>query len=149
MQSQNNKGYLFFEGRLAQLVQSICLTSRGSLVRTQYLPQSLTEMWGFFCFKLDTTNFMHYLYILYSKSLDKYYVGETSDITQRLNQHFSRFYKGSYTSQTDDWKKKLVIEFSTINQARKAEIFIKKMKSRKFIEQLIEDSIWLKEKFNN
>jgi putative endonuclease len=106
-------------------------------------------MWGFFCFKLDTTNFMHYLYILYSKSLDKYYVGETSDITQRLNQHFSRFYKGSYTSQTDDWKKKLVIEFSTINQARKAEIFIKKMKSRKFIEQLIEDSIWLKEKFNN
>ena len=92
---------------------------------------------------------MHYLYILYSKSLDKYYVGETSDITQRLNQHFSRFYKGSYTSQTDDQKKKLVIEFSTINQARKAEIFIKKMKSRKFIEQLIEDSIWLKEKFNN
>jgi hypothetical protein len=25
-------------GRLAQLVQSTCLTSRGSLVRTQYLP---------------------------------------------------------------------------------------------------------------
>jgi putative endonuclease len=98
---------------------------------------------------VGTTNFMHYLYILYSKSLDKYYVGETSDITQRLNQHFSGFYKGSYTSQTDDWEKKLVIEFSTINQARKAEIFIKKMKSRKFIEQLIEDSIWFKDKFNN
>jgi putative endonuclease len=91
---------------------------------------------------------MHYLYILYSKSLDKYYVGETSDITLRLNQHFSGFYKGSYTSQTNDWEKKLVIEFSNINQARKAEIFIKKMKSRKFIERLIEDSIWLKEKFN-
>ena len=26
-------------GSLAQLVQSTCLTSRGSLVRTQYLPQ--------------------------------------------------------------------------------------------------------------
>jgi hypothetical protein len=26
------------KGRLAQLVQSTCLTSRGSLVRTQYLP---------------------------------------------------------------------------------------------------------------
>ena len=91
---------------------------------------------------------MHYLYILYSKSLDKYYVGETSDITLRLNQHFSGFYRGSYTSQTADWEKKLVVEFSNISQARKAEFYIKKMKSRKFIERLIEDSIWLKEKFN-
>lgn len=30
-------------GRLAQLVQSTCLTSRGSLVRTQYLPRKADE----------------------------------------------------------------------------------------------------------
>ena len=30
------------KGRLAQLVQSTCLTSRGSLVRTQYLPLKKT-----------------------------------------------------------------------------------------------------------
>ncbi len=36
------------KGRLAQLVQSTCLTSRGSLVRTQYLPQkSLTPCGAF------------------------------------------------------------------------------------------------------
>ena len=41
-------GLKFEKGRLAQLVQSICLTSRGSLVRTQYLPPKPTKV-GFFC----------------------------------------------------------------------------------------------------
>jgi hypothetical protein len=36
------------KGRLAQLVQSTCLTSRGSLVRTQYLPPIPEEIPGFF-----------------------------------------------------------------------------------------------------
>jgi hypothetical protein len=36
------------KGSLAQLVQSICLTSRGSGVRTPQLPQSLGENRGFF-----------------------------------------------------------------------------------------------------
>ncbi len=38
------------QGRLAQLVQSTCLTSRGSLVRTQYLPQRSLKrkFWAFF-----------------------------------------------------------------------------------------------------
>ncbi len=38
-------------GSLAQLVQSICLTSRGSGVRTPQLPQEiLNESWGFFIY---------------------------------------------------------------------------------------------------
>ncbi len=40
-------------GRLAQLVQSACLTSRRSLVRIQYRPQpqSLARSAGLFCFR--------------------------------------------------------------------------------------------------
>ena len=91
---------------------------------------------------------MHFLYILHSSNIDKYYVGETSDISIRFEQHLTKFYKGSYTSQTMDWELKLVIEFQNINQARKAEIFIKSMKSKKFIEALIIEHQWLFEKFN-
>jgi hypothetical protein len=47
-----------------------------------------------------------------------------------------------------DWELKLVIEFQNINQARKAEIFIKSMKSKKLIEALIIEHQWLFEKFN-
>jgi putative endonuclease len=90
---------------------------------------------------------MHYLYILYSSSIDKYYVGETADFEERLQQHNNGFYKGSYTKRASDWEKVLLLEFDTINQAKRAEIFVKKMNSRKFIERLFEDSDWLVEKF--
>ncbi|WP_255897895.1 GIY-YIG nuclease family protein, partial [Paradesertivirga mongoliensis] len=54
----------------------------GSLVRTQYLPPSLREIWGF-CI----INLMFAVYIQYSQSLDKYYVGCTSDVSERLKKH--------------------------------------------------------------
>ena len=36
------------KGSIAQLVQSICLTSRGSLVRIHVLPQKIHRLGGFF-----------------------------------------------------------------------------------------------------
>jgi putative endonuclease len=90
---------------------------------------------------------MHYLYIIYSYSANKYYVGETVDVSERLQQHKSGYYAGSYTKQAIDWELKLVLEFDNISQARKAEAFIKRMNSRKFTEKLIEDSAWLVKKF--
>jgi len=30
---------------------------------------------------------MHFVYIIYSKKIDKYYVGETPDVANRLLQH--------------------------------------------------------------
>jgi putative endonuclease len=47
---------------------------------------------------------MHFVYIIYSKKIGKYYVGETSDIEQRLIQHNTGFYKGSFTKQSIDWE---------------------------------------------
>ncbi len=38
---------LFSQGSLAQLVQSICLTSRGSAVRTRQLPQKVSKSEAF------------------------------------------------------------------------------------------------------
>ena len=90
---------------------------------------------------------MHYLYIIYSSSFNKYYVGETSDFSERFIQHNNGFYKNSYTSKANDWVKILVIDFDNISQARKAEAFIKKMNSREFILRLVQDHQWLIDRF--
>ena len=77
-----------------------------------------------------------YCYILYSKKLDRYYIGETEDIDQRLILHNSGFFKGSYTSKVSDWVIYYFIKCNSREQARAIEYYIKKMKSRKYIENL-------------
>jgi predicted GIY-YIG superfamily endonuclease len=46
----------------------------------------------------------HHVYILYSASLDKYYIGETRDLAERLAAHNSGKYGVSYTKKTNDWQ---------------------------------------------
>ena len=78
-----------------------------------------------------------FCYILYSKSFDRYYVGYTSDIEERLKLHNTGYFGGkSYTRLTADWELYLLIPCDTINQAVFVESRIKKMKSRKYIENL-------------
>jgi putative endonuclease len=91
---------------------------------------------------------MHYVYIIYSKKADKFYVGETEDLEKRLLQHNNGFFKGSYTTRANDWELKCSLTFRSLSHARKAEAFIKRMNSRKFIENLILENSWLLEKFS-
>ncbi len=80
---------------------------------------------------------MNYIcYIIYSKKLDRYYIGGTENLNQRISQHNSGFFKGCYTSQSSDWEIFHVIECETKEQVRRIESHIKKMKSRKYIENL-------------
>jgi len=44
---------------------------------------------------------MFYIYIIYSKDVDKYYVGQTDNIEERLVFHNSGISK--YTSIANDW----------------------------------------------
>ena len=80
---------------------------------------------------------MHFLYIIYSPSINKYYIGETANINERIKQHNSGFFKGAFTKQTKDWTIKFTFSLTSRTEARKAEKFIKRMKSRKFIEKII------------
>jgi putative endonuclease len=83
---------------------------------------------------------MHYVYILYSSKLDKYYIGETIDLEERLHLHNSGYFKKAFTSKAKDWEIKLTLTCSSIIIARKIEAHIKKMKSRIFTEKLMASS---------
>ena len=75
-------------------------------------------------------------YILYSGSLDRYYVGSTCDsMDNRLRKHNSA-HKG-FTGKADDWQVVHYESFTDVSQARERELQIKRWKSRKLIEGLI------------
>ncbi|WP_430906462.1 GIY-YIG nuclease family protein [Maribacter sp. 2-571] len=82
---------------------------------------------------------MHYLYILYSKKADRYYVGETPELDNRLRLHNQHHFKKGFTKAADDWKIVLSKECGSKRPAVFLERFIKRMKSRKFIEKVCND----------
>ena len=76
-------------------------------------------------------------YILYSKQLDKFYVGHTCDnIQERLRKHNSN-HQG-YTGKYNDWDLAYQESFSSKAEAYKRELEIKRWKNRKMILQLID-----------
>jgi putative endonuclease len=78
-----------------------------------------------------------FCYILYSKAINRYYIGYTSDIEERIKLHNVGYFGGkSYTHITSDWELYLLIPCETIRQAMLIESKIKKMKSRTYIEHL-------------
>jgi len=78
----------------------------------------------------------YFCYIIYSKSLNKFYIGETEDLDKRLQMHNEGYFKESYTSKVSDWILYHVINCLNRKQARLIEAHIKRMKSRKYIENL-------------
>jgi len=84
---------------------------------------------------------MFYLYILYSLSSDKYYVGYTSDPNRRLEEH-NTSEMTTYTSKHRPWVLKAVYLCGELeSDAIRIERFIKKQKSRNLLERLIEGSV--------
>ena len=80
----------------------------------------------------------YFVYILYSESIDKYYIGKTENLENRLNYHNSSSNK-IWTKRGKKWKLIKSIEFKNSTLASKAERFIKKQKSRKFIQKIINE----------
>jgi putative endonuclease len=46
---------------------------------------------------------MHFHYIIYSKSIDTFYIGETHDIDERLINHNNHIYSKGFTKAANDW----------------------------------------------
>ncbi len=78
-------------------------------------------------------------YILYSATLNKFYIGSTGDeIDERIKKHNSN-HKG-FTGGVGDWKLKHIEVFDIKSDAIKREKQIKNWKSRVMIEKLIASS---------
>jgi putative endonuclease len=76
-----------------------------------------------------------FVYIIYSADKDKYYVGQTSNLEDRIKSHLSHI--SPYTSIANDWKLIYYEELSSRSEAIKRKNEIKRKKSRKYIEWLI------------
>ena len=80
--------------------------------------------------------FMHWLYIIFSESADKYYVGSSSNPEGRLSAHNHPQNKG-FTKRYQPWKLVFTQEYNSKIEAETAERRIKSFKSRKMIERII------------
>ena len=78
---------------------------------------------------------MPYTYILFSAKLNKYYVGACTALEKRLHEH--NIGHSKFTSTGIPWEIKYSESFETLQEAKKRELFIKRMKSRKYIESLL------------
>ena len=80
----------------------------------------------------------YYIYILHSISIDKFYVGYSSDPWKRLDEHLQNE-TWKYTGKAKDWELKSVFRISeNESDAIRIERFIKKQKSRNLILKLID-----------
>jgi putative endonuclease len=78
---------------------------------------------------------MWFVYIIYSKKIDRYYVGYTDGPECRLERHNNGW--GKYTKRGVPWNLKYSESFQSKSEAIKREREIKRKKSRKYIEGLI------------
>ena len=64
--------------------------------------------------------YLYYTHVIYSKSLVRYYIGESEDPYMRLKLHNSHHFKKGFTKAADDWE--MAIDFrckSSKNNRRK------------------------------
>ncbi|HSK12284.1 MAG TPA: GIY-YIG nuclease family protein [Phnomibacter sp.] len=81
---------------------------------------------------------MYFLYILYSASSDLYYIGISESPFIRLQVH-NNHHRKTFTSKHRPWTMAALFECSEdLGTARKIENFLKKNKTRRLIEWLID-----------
>ena len=81
---------------------------------------------------------MPFVYILFSKDLNKFYVGACSNsIEERIHKHNSGFYGDKkFTSKVSDWTLFFSFQVSDFKLAIRIEHKIKSMKSKVYIQNL-------------
>jgi putative endonuclease len=79
--------------------------------------------------------FMYYVYILHSKQLNKKYIGFTSDLKNRIQEH--KRGDSNFTSRTNDWKLIYYECFLSKIDAKEEEKFLKSGKGRERIKYLL------------
>jgi len=80
---------------------------------------------------------MYYIYIIYSEKSDRYYIGHSDNPDRRLIEH-NTDPRSTYTSKHRPWILKASVPISELKgDAVKTERYLKRLKSRKLIEEII------------
>ena len=76
------------------------------------------------------------LYIIYSPKTDRYYIGVSGELENRLARH-NKGTSRSTKSGSPEWRLVYKESYESRSLAMKRESYLKRMKSRKLIEKLI------------
>jgi len=84
---------------------------------------------------------MYYIYILFSETADKFYIGYTQSPKERLLKHNQQEKFNTFTRKFRPWRIAALFEVSDDKTlAMQIERFIKKQKSRKFTQMLCDEN---------
>ena len=81
---------------------------------------------------------MFYIYILYSISHDRYYIGQTNNLVSRIRRHNKGYVKSTKTYLP--WEIVYSEEFTTRAEAVRRETYLKSLKSKIKIKELVDAS---------
>lgn len=79
---------------------------------------------------------MCYVYIIYSITVDKFYIGYTENLEQRIANH--QVGLGNWTKNKGPWVLKYYETFDTVREGLQREIQLKKARNRKYFNWLVE-----------
>lgn len=82
---------------------------------------------------------MAFVYILQSEVNNRFYIGSTNNLNERLIEH--TIGESKYTRNLRPFKLVFSQEYNTLEEARKIEYKLKSFKSKKIIERIINDKI--------
>jgi putative endonuclease len=81
----------------------------------------------------------YYVYVLQSLQDQSFYIGQCDDLDKRMSKHFDGMSK--YTASKRPWRLKYFEVLEARTDAIKRENALKKAKSRKYVQQLIDNWI--------
>lgn len=80
------------------------------------------------------------VYVLYSEKINKYYIGSSSNVDNRVIFHNFSLNR-IWTKRGQPWVLKRTIECNDNTEALKLELRIKRMKSRKYIDEIVKNGV--------
>jgi putative endonuclease len=75
---------------------------------------------------------MFFVYILFSKKLNRFYIGSSDNFLKRLEEHNDIKYEDAFTAKGIPWELFFVINCNSSTQAYQIEKHIKNMKSTNY-----------------
>lgn len=82
---------------------------------------------------------MFFVYVLYSTSLHRRYIGKTENVDRRLSEHNNGL--STWTKKGIPWKLIYYEAYLLPSDATKRELFLKSGRGREYLDQLLNNSI--------